>query len=249
MLGKERYRDHSHMIILDVDLGTSLSPLGLLHTLGLDGAPARDHVVTSSSSQVWPGTSRTIIPPYDLSAFRPKGTPGDARVRRMHRAFCDLMPAGDRWRNMCEAYSPMQLFLIQAAADPADHRGRAYEVGSAFNRLALYPLALLRARGAQARYDAGDDGQRCEHVGFHESLGRTMYVDPKWSMNLRPSRPGGPTGFRAIKTLVTAVVGRPNVMVAIVAGNFAVFFVAVAAWWGVADGVRTLLDLPAPSRS
>lgn len=243
ILGQERYRDYSHMVILDVDLGTSLSPLGLLHTLGLEDDRAQRHVVASSSSQVWPGTSGTIIPPYDLSAFRPQETVANARVRAMHGAFCDLMPAGDRWRNMCEACSPMQLFMIQAASDPTVHHGRAYPVESAFNGLALYPLDLLRDRGAAARYDAGDDGQRCEHVGFHLALGRPVYVNPKWSMNLKPSNPGGPTGFKAIKTLVTAVVGRPNVMLCVVVGNFVFFYVVVYAWWTIATSVKVILGL------
>ena len=50
-----KYEDYSHMVVLDVDLGTSLSPLGLLHTLGLKGDIAEDYVVASASSQVWPG--------------------------------------------------------------------------------------------------------------------------------------------------------------------------------------------------
>ena len=55
ILGKEEYKDYSHMVVLDVDLGTSLSPLGLLHTLGLENGVGRDHVVASTSSQIWPG--------------------------------------------------------------------------------------------------------------------------------------------------------------------------------------------------
>jgi hypothetical protein len=65
ILGKEEYMSYSHMVILDADLGTSLSPLGLIHTLGLDNGIAHDHAVASSSSQVWPGTissHRTIWP-------------------------------------------------------------------------------------------------------------------------------------------------------------------------------------------
>ena len=52
---KSKYDHYSHMIVLDVDLGTSLSPLGVLHTLGLKGDLAEDYVVASASSQVWPG--------------------------------------------------------------------------------------------------------------------------------------------------------------------------------------------------
>ena len=241
--GQEKYKDFSHMIILDVDLGTSLSPLGLLHTLGLENDIALDHAVASSSSQVWPGTSGTIIPPYDLSAYRPKETRSNSRVRQMHRSFCDLMPAGDRWRNMCEACSPMQLFLIQSASEPTRHGWRPYEAVSAFNGLTLYPMDLIRERGERARYDAGEDGQRCEHVGFHLSLDRSMYVNPKWSMNLKPSKPGGPTGFKAIKTLVTAIIGRPNVMFAIVIGNFLFFYIVIYACWTIATGLKLIASL------
>lgn len=243
IMGQERYRDYSHMVVLDVDLGTSISPLGLLHTLGLEDGVARDHVVASSSSQVWPGASGTIIPPYDLSAFRPKETKANEKVREMHRSFCELTPAGDRWRNMCGACSPMQLFMIQSAHDPTNHHEQPYEVVSAFNGLATYPLGLIRERGALARYDAGDDGQRCEHVGFHMSLGRNMYVNPKWSMNLKPNKPGGPTGMRAIKTLTFAILGRPKVMLCIGIGDLLFFFLLVYPCWIIGRALKSLILL------
>lgn len=246
ILGKEEYADYSHMVVLDADLGTSLSPLGLLHTLGLENGIARDHAVASASSQVWPGTMGTIIPPYDLSAFRPKETKSNEVVRRMHQSFCELMPAGDRWRNMCEACSPMQLFMIQAANDVTSHRDQPYEVVSAFNGLTMYPMDLIRGRGDKARYDAGDDGQRCEHVGFHLSLDRPMYVNPKWSMNLKPSKPGGPTGLRAIKTLVYAIFGRPNVMLCLVLCNLVFFYIVVGAFWMIGTSVKGLVMLMIP---
>jgi len=243
IMGQEKYKEYSHMIILDVDLGTSLSPLGLLHTLGLENGIGQEHAVASSSSQVWPGTSGTIIPPYDLSAFRPKETKANQKVRQMHESFCNLMPAGDRWRNMCEACSPMQLFMIQSSSDVMNHHDQAYEVVSAFNGLTIYPMNLIREREDKAHYDAGDDGQRCEHVGFHLSLHKPMYVNPKWSMNLKPSKPGGPTGFKAIKTLVTAIIGRPNVMVAIVIGNCLFFYIVVYACWMIATGLKLIVSL------
>ncbi|KAL3823145.1 hypothetical protein ACHAXA_010401 [Cyclostephanos tholiformis] len=246
ILKKDEYADYSHMVVLDADLGTSLSPLGLLHTLGLEKGISREHAVASASSQVWPGTMGTIIPPYDLSAFRPKETTSNEIVRRMHQSFCDLMPAGDRWRNMCEACSPMQLFMIQSANDVTSHHDRPYEVVSAFNGLTMYPMDLIRERGDQARYDAGDDGQRCEHVGFHLSLNTTMYVNPKWSMNLKPSKPGGPTGLRAIKTLVYAIFGRPNVMLCLVLGNLVFFYIVVSACWMIGTSVKRLFMLMFP---
>jgi len=243
IMGKEQYNDFSHMIVLDVDLGTSISPLGMLHTMGLENGIAQEHVVATSSSQVWPGTLGSIIPPYDLSAFRPKENKNNEKVRTMHENFCNLMPAGDRWRNMCEACSPMQLFMIQSANDITNHHEQPYEVVSAFNGLTAYPMKLIRERGSKARYDAGDDGQRCEHVGFNLSLQRPMYVNPKWSMNLKPEKPGGPTGWRAIKTLVYAVLGRPNVMICLVTGNVLFFYVVVYACWLIGISIKSLFML------
>jgi hypothetical protein len=78
----KNYGDYSHMIVLDVDLGVSLSPLGIVHTLGLssdeegsgeDGQirgdsqekgggvlVAEKYVVASAATQVWPGTFGTM---------------------------------------------------------------------------------------------------------------------------------------------------------------------------------------------
>ena len=232
VLGKEEYRDFSHMVVLDADLGVSISPLGLLHTLGLEnGRIARDYVVASSSVQVWPGTLGTITPPYDFSAFRPLKGESNRKVRDLHRRFCELMPAGDRWRNLCDASSPMQFFMIQWANDFVNHHDRPYEVTSAFNGLTMYPLRLIRERGEMARYDAGDDGQRCEHIGFNLSLRKTMYVNPKWKMNLRPDRPGGPSGLQATKTLIYAIVGRPAIVTLLVISKIFCFYVIVGACW------------------
>mmetsp|Transcript_7178 Transcript_7178/g.16672 ORF Transcript_7178/g.16672 Transcript_7178/m.16672 type:complete len:694 (-) Transcript_7178:123-2204(-) len=241
ILSKDEYKNFSHMVVLDVDLGVSISPLGLIHTLGLENGLGQDYAVASSSSQVWPGTMGSIIPPYDLSAFRPKESSGNEKLRGMHQWFCHLMPAGDRWRNLCEAASPMQLFMIQSANDPSNNHNEPYEVGSAFNGVTIYPMRVVRERGEQARYDSGDDNQQCEHVGFHLSLDRRMYVNPKWSMNLRPNKPGGPTGIRAVKTLFEAVIGRPNVVVVFLIGNNTFFFVAVFALWMIGLSLKRLM--------
>ena len=241
VLGKEEYRAYSHMIVLDADLGVSLSPLGLLHTLGVDdGRVAMDHAVASSSVQVWPGTLGTITPPYDFSAFRPLQIESNRKVRGLHRRFCEIMPPGDRWRNLCDASSPMQLFMIQSANDVSNHRDRPYEVASAFNGLTMYPLGLVRGRGSRARYDAGEDGQRCEHIGFHMSLRETMYVNPKWKMNLRPERPGGPSGVQAVKTLIYAIVGRPAIVALLVLFKICCFYVIVSACWIIFTTVRRM---------
>jgi len=215
ILKKEEYNDFSHMIVLDVDLGISISPLGLLHTLGLENGIAQEYVVASSSVQIWAGGMGTVIPPYDFAAFRANPTETNQKVRGLHTSYCHLLPPGDRWRNMCHAASPMQLFMILQSDDATYNLGKPHEVESAYNGLAMYPMSLIRNRGKAAQYDSGDDNQRCEHVGFHLSLRNTMYVNPKWSMNLKPSKPGGPTGKSAITTSLYAIVGRPTVMFAI----------------------------------
>lgn len=245
ILTKEEYQLYSHMIVLDVDLGISISPLGLLHTLGLDngGQLAAEYIVASSSKQVWPGTLGAITPPYDFSAFRPKKEESNKRVRTMHKQFCQLLPVGDRWRNLCDASSPMQLFMIQSANDVTNHDNRPYEVTSAFNGLTMYPLDLIRNRGIQAHYDAGVDGQQCEHVSFHLSLAKTMYVNPKWTMNLRPERPGGPSGWQACKTLFYAICGRPIVVTLMVLSKICLFFVIVSATWVIGTSLRSLWPL------
>ena len=241
ILTKEEYQSYTHMIVLDVDLGISISPLGLLHTLGLDnGRLAAEYIVASSSKQVWPGTLGAITPPYDFSAFRPKKEESNKRVRTMHKLFCQLLPVGDRWRNLCDASSPMQLFMIQSANDVSNHGNRPYVVTSAFNGLAMYPLDLIRNRGVQAHYDAGVDGQQCEHVSFHLSLAKTMYVNPKWTMNLRPERPGGPSGWQACKTLFYAICGRPIVVTLMVLSKICLFFVIVSATWVIGTSLRSL---------
>jgi len=254
ILAEEEYKGRGHMMVLDVDLGVSISPLGLLHALGLEDDVALTRAVASSSSQIWPGTMGSILPPYDFSAFRPKPTTRNAKVRQMHKEFCELGPPGDRWRNMCEAASPMQLFMVTKANDASYHHGRPYEVESAFNGLTLYPMALLRERGRLARYDAGEDGQRCEHVGFHLSLsnddkegGTTMYVDPKWTMKLRPEKPGGPTGFQGVWTLFAAVARRPHLIASVVGGLFAFFFVLIGACAVLGASIGSLVGLAGPS--
>jgi len=243
ILKKDEYKNFSHMIALDVDLGTSISPLGMLHTLGLESSLAQEHVVASSSRQVWPGSLGTIIPPYDLSAFRPKETKRNQRLRELQKSFCGLAPAGDRWRNMCDAASSMQMFMIMSADDAANNNQEPYEVSSAFNGLAMYPMNIIRERGDQARYDAGDDGQRCEHIGFHLSLQKTMYVNPKWRMNLKPSKPGGPVGLRALLTLYYSGLGRPKTFIYVSVFQTIFLFTFVLACWMIATTIKNLCVL------
>lgn len=239
----QNYGTYSHMIVLDVDLGVSVSPLGILHTLGLmseksGDSLAEEYVVASAATQVWPGTFGTVAPPYDLSAFRPKPTSANLKVRTLQRQFCEMMPPGDRWRNMCDAASPMQLFMILKNNDPMYHHGRPYEVKSAFNGITMYPLGLIRERGMGAKYDAGKDGQQCEHIGFHLSLRDTMVVNPKWKMNLKVNKPGGPNGLRVSLKVFDAMSKRPNVTRVVGAMNFISLFVFVWAVWVLSVTVR-----------
>jgi len=196
ILSNHKYDDYSHMIVIDLDLCISLSPLGVLHSLGM----MPENPVASSGRQVWPGSFGTLVPPYDFTAFRPHVTKSNEHLVKLHKKFCALMPPGDRWRNVCDAVSPMQLVQILAH----DRAGNEmYRVDSAFNGGTMYPLKLTRETHAQ--YDEGDDGQRCEHIAFNLSLQKPMYVNPKWDMHISPSRPGGPTGARALKSIVRIV--------------------------------------------
>jgi len=197
MLASEDYNGYSHMIVVDLDLGVSFSPLGILHSLG----KMPDSPVASSGRQVWPGSFGTLIPPYDFSAFRPYVTKHNEYAVNLHKKFCELMPSGDRWRNQCDAVSPMQLMMV-LSHDRSSSK-ELYRVDSAFNGCTLYPIQLIRE--SKAQYDAGDDGQRCEHIGFNLSLKKPMYINPKWDFHIKPTKPGGPTGVRALKNVVRIV--------------------------------------------
>lgn len=191
VLGNPVYKDYSHMIVLDIDLGVSLSPLGVLHTLG----SLPDNPVASVGRQPWPTAFGSLITPYDFSAFRPYVTKKNARLVEVHKAFCNLMPEGDRWRNECDAFSPIQMIEVLSH----DRVKAAFvRVESAFNGAVMYPLKLIRS--SHAEYNAGADGQRCEHVGFHQNLKKPMYMNRKWDMHLSPTIPGGPNGSRAQRT-------------------------------------------------
>jgi hypothetical protein len=218
-----KYFDYSHMVVVDIDLQVSFSPLGLMHTLGLD--LAEDYAIASTGRQTWPGSMGTLTPQYDFSAFRAIETPNNRRLHAYHRAFCGLLPPGDRWRNQCDAISPMHLFLV---LDHEHHGGESpYAVESAFNGATLYPMSLIRS--TQAKYDAGDDLQRCEHIGFNLSLKRHMYVNPKWDFHLMPTNPGGPTGIRALKN-VFRIVFVPRLSLVIFFQNFICMSIFAYSW-------------------
>lgn len=201
--GSPLYEDYSHMLVLDMDLGVSISPFGLLHSLGKHP----DSAVASSGRQLYPMSFGSLDTPYDFSAFRPVATQANSWLLGMHEQWCQIMPAGDRWRNSCDAPSPF-LFSEMIRADRGEPTGiyddpDYYRVQSAFNGAVLYPLDLVRE--TQATYDAGEDGQRCEHIGFNLAVQdekHPMYVNRRWDMHIDPAKMAGPTGWRAKNAVV-----------------------------------------------
>lgn len=191
-----KYTNYSHMIVLDLDLQVNLSPLGVMHTLGTVPHAA----VASAGRQVWPGSMGTLVPPYDFSAYRFYETPTNKYLLSLHKQFCELLPSGDRWRNQCDAVSAMHLMMILSHDR---FYNEPYPVASAFNGATMYPLQLIKE--THATYDTGDDGQRCEHIGFNLALGKPMYVNPKWTFHVSPQNPGGPTGRRALRNILRIV--------------------------------------------
>jgi len=191
-----KYTNYSHMIVLDLDLQVNLSPLGVMHTLGT----VPNAAVASAGRQVWPGSMGTLVPPYDFSAYRFYETPTNKYLLSLHKQFCELLPSGDRWRNQCDAVSAMHLMMILSHDR---FYNEPYPVASAFNGATMYPLQLVKE--THATYDSGDDGQRCEHIGFNLALGKPMYVNPKWTFHVSPLNPGGPTGRRALRNILRIV--------------------------------------------
>jgi hypothetical protein len=186
----QTYNNFSHMLLLDVDIGVSISPLGVLHSLG----HVQSNAIASSCRQPWPGGLGTLIPPYDFNAFESLQTKDTLWLKGLHQRFCAFMPPGDRWRFVCEAASPMK-FLQIIQLDRANQY--PYSVESAFNGAALYPLQLIRE--SNPKYDSGEDGQRCEHISFNRGLKKPMFVNPKWDMHMSPNKPGGPQGEQALR--------------------------------------------------
>lgn len=193
VLNDTKYVDYSHLLVLDIDLSVSISPLGILHSLGVKPEDS----IASSGRQARPGSFGSLVPPYDFSAFVPHATDDNKRMIALNKQFCALKPEGYRWRNECTAVSVAQFMMIQTGDKL--NGGKPYAVDSAFNGAVLYPLKLVRE--TKAKYDAGNDGQRCEHVGFNLSMKRNMYINPKWDMHLHPHLMGGPSGERAIRTV------------------------------------------------
>jgi len=124
-----------------------------LHTLGTEGEFAP---VAARGIMMIPGALGTLYAPYDYSAFRPVVNEHNAYLRSWHTWFCELAPAGSRWRNQCDCISPFN--LMQVFALDFEYISTAYPVVSAFHGATLYPLRQLKQ--TQATYDYGDDGQR-----------------------------------------------------------------------------------------
>ena len=194
------YTSYSHMIVLDMDLGVSFSPFGLLHSLG----KMPDNAVASSGRGIIDGSFGMLVTPYDYGAFHAKQPYSSWSVKvatAMHKKFCEMEPPGTQWRHLCESVSPFKLFLVLFF----DWSGsELYAADSAFNGAVLYPLDTVR----DAKYDAGSDGQRCEHVGFNLSLKRPLYVNPKWDWYQDPTHPAGTTGAQSwilIKEVISSL--------------------------------------------
>jgi len=192
-----------------VDLGVSISPLGVLHTLGVRPLAA----VAASGRSPKPTSVGSLVMPYDISAFRPDPALFSPRLIALHETFCRIAGGGGGGgdgagfdRATCDFASPIHVAGMRAADQ--SNREAPYGVASAFNGAALYPLEQLRLTGV--RYDTTDGSKGlCEHIPFHSQLrARTtaesgfsaqMYVSPKWAFLVSPHRPPGPTGPKFLK--------------------------------------------------
>jgi hypothetical protein len=144
-----KYKDFSHLLVLDVDLAVPFSPLGILHTLG----SKPDHAVASCGRQPFPSSFGSFTTPYDLNAFREYNTPQTMGLETWHNRFCSIMPPGERWHSECDALSPSHLIaMLWSERKIMDED--LYRVRSAFNGAVLYPMELLRQTGAL--YDDGE---------------------------------------------------------------------------------------------
>ena len=78
-----------------MDLGISIAPLGVIHTLGM----APNDVVAARGVQPFPGSLATSIIPYDRTAYVPRPTPQNKWLRQAHAAFCGMTNPGTTMRN------------------------------------------------------------------------------------------------------------------------------------------------------
>ena len=190
IIASPAYKEYSHILQIDLDIGVSISPLGVLHSLGY----IQDKTIVSSCRQSWPGGLGTLAPPYDFNAFESLPTRETLRLKSWHEVFCGVMPPNDRWHFVCQAATPMKFIQIISLDRANDY---PYAVESAFNGAALYPLKLIRE--TNPKYEPGPHGQTCEHVSFHRSMKQPVFVNPKWDMHMSPAHPGGPQGEKAMR--------------------------------------------------
>lgn len=188
---KKEYNDYSHVIVYDMDLIVSLSPLGIIHSIG--GMP--DNPIAARGMMPFPGSFGTITYPYDLSAYVPFPTNQNKRLIQIHDMVCDgLSEPGHRWRNICKVASPV-LLMMALEDDRTDQD--FVKVKSAYNGGAIYPLDQIRR--LHPKYSGGDDGQICEHISFANDFEQPMYINRKWRFNLKPSG-GGPSGDALVRS-------------------------------------------------
>lgn len=214
ILAEAELKDFSHMLVVDLDLEVSISPLGILHCLGT----LPNKAVAVSSKMPSPGTLGSILAPYDVGALRFLPTVDNQRALDIHEKFCGLSPPGDRWRFECHSVSIMQWMLLY---DITAASSEPYPMESAYNGAVIYPMALVRRSGA--KYDSGTDGQRCEHVGFHISLDEPVYVNPRWSFNVNLRHPPGPNGETSTKGIMRVLFLQPQSIVVYLQGLVMVY--------------------------
>eukprot|EP00310_Coccolithus_braarudii_P026016 CAMPEP_0183337484 /NCGR_PEP_ID=MMETSP0164_2-20130417/5107_1 /TAXON_ID=221442 /ORGANISM="Coccolithus pelagicus ssp braarudi, Strain PLY182g" /LENGTH=477 /DNA_ID=CAMNT_0025507177 /DNA_START=55 /DNA_END=1488 /DNA_ORIENTATION=- len=209
VLARTKGKGDFHMLVMDVDLAVSVSPLGIVHTLGVrPNAP-----VAAAGRFITAMTLGSIDNYYDLSAFIPSDESGSGPLVALHEAFCShALRIASGWdRATCDTSSAFHIATVLA-----NHRWykRIYRVRSAYNGAFLYPLEQIRITGA--RYSTAStwgsaesgDGDLNEHIKFNMGLQNAtaaaigvdqgfapgIYLNPQWSFHVSPERPPGPTG-------------------------------------------------------
>ena len=234
-----RYAGYTLLLIVDVDLGISLAPLGLMHAL----AVARGNPVASGAHAVYPSSFGSIVSQYDQAAFDPQleadsDTATGWILRAAQRAgewLCELSAPDSPARFVCRSFTPFHWFLIMYHSRAADQQviSTPMKVASAFNGATLYPLERVRASGA--RYNGGPHGQDCEHLAFHRQLCAYnrggILVDIGWRLRLSPTRPAGPSGWRHFRMMCMMMLEPMSALV---------LLTSLLAHWGIAAAVSII---------
>jgi hypothetical protein len=190
---------------MDVDLGVAISPLGVLHTLGVQPKAA----VAASGRSSKPSSVGSLVMPYDISAFRPDPAhfPQPALLA-LHEKFCEITRRGGAGFNRATCDFASAFHVGALLAHDKLHPDAPYAVASAFNGAILYPIEQLRLAGA--RYDTSEGSVGlCEWIPFHDRLKQAtppdsgfspqLLTNPKWAFLTSPYRPPGPTGPKFLK--------------------------------------------------